>query len=418
MNKINLINPTDPGGRIISLDLLRGIAVLGILIMNIQSFSMPGVAYINPTTYGDLTGLNKGVWIFSHIIANGKFMAIFSILFGAGIQLFTNNAETREKNSAALHYRRMGWLLVIGLIHSYLLWTGDILVGYSLCGMLVYPLRNIKPVRLVWLSMALFMVPVVIHIAAFLSLPLWPRQMVDSANSSWSPDEQVIRHYLDVYRGGWLEQMSFRVQGSFSNQTRHFIIQTFWRATALMLLGMALYKWKILSAGRTKSFYQKMSLAALLPGLLLSVLSVVLSFRTNWNMEYSRFLGTSMNYIGSLGMALGYIGMIMLISKSTKGAKVKKLFASVGKMALTDYILMTLLATFIFYGDGLGLFGSVDRTGQVLIVLGIWIVLVAFSNLWLRYFRFGPLEKLWRNLTYWGLKQQRTLVSDKPVKSG
>lgn len=185
-----------------------------------------------------------------------------------------------------------------------------------------------------------------------------------------------------------------------------------------MLLGMALYKWNILSAGRTKSFYQKMSVTALLPGLLLSVLSVVLSFRTHWNMEYSRFLGTGLNYVGSLGMALGYIGIIMLISNSTKGIKVKKLFASVGKMALSNYILMTILATFIFYGNGLGLFGSVERSGQLLIVLGIWIFLLVFSTVWLKHFRFGPLEKFWRNLTYWGLKQGSTLVTDKQVNIG
>jgi uncharacterized protein len=101
----------EPSKRILSLDLLRGVAVLGILIMNIQSMSMPTAAYINPTAYGDLTGLNKWIWILSHILASQKFMSIFSILFGAGVVLFTDNAMARGKNSAALHYRRMVWLM-------------------------------------------------------------------------------------------------------------------------------------------------------------------------------------------------------------------------------------------------------------------------------------------------------------------
>jgi uncharacterized protein len=125
-------SPTVSANRIISLDILRGVAVLGILIMNIQSFSMPSAAYINPTAYGDLTGLNKWIWILSHLLASEKFMSIFSMLFGAGVVLFTGNAESRGSNSAALHYRRMGWLLLFGFIHAYLLWYGDILVSYSI----------------------------------------------------------------------------------------------------------------------------------------------------------------------------------------------------------------------------------------------------------------------------------------------
>lgn len=123
--------PVAPSERIVSLDVLRGFAVLGILIMNIQSYAMPGAAYFNPMAYGDLTGLNKWVWILSHIFADQKFMTLFSILFGAGIVLMTGKVEARGQRSAGLHYRRTFWLFIIGMMHAYLLWHGDILVTYA-----------------------------------------------------------------------------------------------------------------------------------------------------------------------------------------------------------------------------------------------------------------------------------------------
>lgn len=395
-----MVNPTLPKERIVSLDVLRGVAVLGILIMNIQSFSMPGAAYINPTAYGDLSGWNKWVWILSTILASGKFLIIFSMLFGAGILLFTSRAEARGRKPVGLHYRRMGWLFLFGLMHSYLLWTGDILVAYSICGMLIFPLRKLKPMSLLWLSLALFMVPVGIYLFAALSLPYWPDHMVDLANLSWKPDNESIQHTLKIHQGGWLEQMKHRIPASFSIQTRHFFIQSFWRIMAMMLLGMALFKWEILSATRSRKFYRKMMVTGLASGLFLTLLGMVLDFRSQWSMEFSRLLGSRMHYVGSLGMALGYIAMIMLFCQSGTFSGIRKLMASVGRMAFTNYILMTLLATFLFDGYGLGLFGKVERSGQMGFVLLIWLVIIIFTPLYLKHMRYGPLEGLWRRLTY------------------
>ena len=137
--------PTQPKERIIALDFLRGFALLGILLMNIQSFAMPFAAYFNPTAYGDLTGVNRWVWIGSHIVADNKFMTIFSILYGAGIVLITQKLEKKGHGSAGLHYRRTFWLLVIGMAHAYLLWYGDILVTYALAALLVYFFRKRSP---------------------------------------------------------------------------------------------------------------------------------------------------------------------------------------------------------------------------------------------------------------------------------
>src|SRR5712692_4927581 len=131
--------------RIASLDVLRGLAVLGILVMNIQSFAMIEAAYSNPTAFGDLKGANYLVWLLSHVLADQKFMTIFSMLFGAGIVLMTGRREQAGRRSAAVHYRRMGVLALFGLLHAYLLWYGDILFSYALCGMVAYLFRRLRP---------------------------------------------------------------------------------------------------------------------------------------------------------------------------------------------------------------------------------------------------------------------------------
>lgn len=390
----------EPSNRIGSLDILRGVAVLGILVMNIQSFSMPAAAYINPTAYGDLSGLNKWIWIFSNLLASQKFMSIFSILFGAGVLIFTENATAKGKNCASLHYRRMAWLMVFGLLHGYLLWYGDILFTYALCGILLFMFRKFPPRRLIWTGLGFFLVPVVLDLLFAFSMPYWPVEAVTSTMQSWKMDDTALQHYLSAYRGSWLEQMEVRVPGYLFMQTRFFFMYAFWRVMAMMLLGMALFKWKVLSAELSRNWYWRLSLIALLLGLILSGTGVVLNFKNLWSMEFSMFLGKQFNYVGSLGTALGYVGLVLLISKSSSFQRCKTTLSAVGRMAFSNYILMTLICTFLFYGHGLGWFGSVERRFQVLIVFGIWIVILIISPLWLRSFRFGPLESLWRSLTY------------------
>jgi uncharacterized protein len=144
-----------------------------------------------------------------------------------------------------------------------------------------------------------------------------------------------------------------------------------------------------------------MSLIGLTLGFALVGYGIYKNFQMEWAYEYSMFIGSQFNYVGSIGVSLGYIGLIMLICKSDHFQNFKLIFSSVGKMAFSNYILMSLICTCIFYGHGLGLYGQVERTGQILLVFGIWILLMIISPLWLKYYRFGPMEWLWRSLTYW-----------------
>lgn len=402
MNASNeFVSPTSFSDRIPSLDFLRGLAVLGILIMNIQSFSMIGAAYINPAAYGDLTGFNKWVWILSHLLASEKFMSIFSILFGAGIILFTDRAIAKERNPSVFHYRRMFWLLVFGMLHAYLIWYGDILVAYSLCGMLVFFFRKMKPKKLILFSGLFFIVPVILCFITGLTIQYWPPESYEQNLQSWLPFAEKINHEITAMQGGWLDQMDVRVTKSIFMQTFLFFWLTFWRVMSMMLLGVALFKWGVLSAQKSKGFYLKLSLIGLLIGYPVITIGIIANFNAGWKMDYSMFIGTLYNYIGSVAVALGYIGIVMFIFKLAKFERFKIIFAAVGKMAFSNYILMSLVAMFIFYGNGLGLYGQVERKFQLLIVFAIWIVIIVISPLWQRRFRFGPLEWIWRMLTYW-----------------
>jgi len=393
--------PITPGERYPSLDILRGFAILGILLMNIQNFSMIEAAYINPTAYGDLAGINKWSWIVSHVLADQKFLSLFSILFGAGIVLFTNRIEKRGLKPAGMHYRRIFWLLVIGLIHAYVFWHGDILVPYAICGAIAFLFRKKKPKTLLTVGLIIFSISSLIYIMFGVSIHQWPQEAIQGTMASWNPGTEKIAAELTAYRGGWLEQMTHRIPASLIFQTFIFLIWTGWRVGGLMLIGMALYKWDILTAKRTRSYYVTFMSIGFGIGLPLVIYGVIKNFSTGWTMQYSMFLGSQFNYWGSLFIAMGYIGLIMFISKHITEKKGCTSLQAVGRLAFSNYLFQTLICTFIFYGHGLGLFGKVQRITQLAIVLGIWTLQLIVSSLWLRYFRYGPVEWIWRSLTYW-----------------
>lgn len=397
----NTLSPVQAKERIQSLDILRGIAILGILIMNIQSFAMPGAAYLNPTAYGDLEGLNRWVWILSHIFADQKFMTIFSILFGAGVILVTDKAVAKTGKSAGLHYKRTFWLLVIGLLHAHLIWYGDILVAYALCALFVYLFRKMKPKKLFIIGIVIISVHTLIYVFFGLSIPFMPPEAAQEISSGWMPSPELINEEVAAITGTLSQQISAVSAAALEMQTLVFFIVMMWRAGGLMLVGMALYKWGVLSAEKSTGFYTKGLIISSLIGFPVIILGLVKNFDANWSFEYSMFLGSQFNYWGSLFVGCAYICAIMLFCKSSIFPRLKERFAAVGQMALTNYIAQSVICVLLFFGIGFGLFGQIDRTGQILIVLGVWLLQVFWSKPWLSAYKFGPLEWVWRSLTYW-----------------
>ena len=410
-DKTSYLTPTSISERILSLDILRGFAVLGILIMNIQSFSMIEAAYLNPAAYGDLTGINKWVWILSHIFGDQKFMTIFSILFGAGIVLFTNRAEAKSRSAASLHYRRTLWLFIIGMMHAYLLWQGDILVPYALCALLAFVFRKFSPKKLLIIGMIVISVSSILYLLFGWSMQFWPTEVIEGNRAGWMPGAEIIEKELAAMQGNWLAQMSHRIPSALQFQTFIFLIWSGWRAGGLMLVGMALFKWGVLTAQRSNRFYMTVMIIGFVVGLPVVSFGVAQNFAADWAMEFSMFFGWQYNYWGSLFVSLGYISLVMMICKAGSLQKISQPFAAVGRMAFSNYLLQTLICTTIFYGHGFRLFGNVERWLQVLIMIGIWIFQLIISPIWLRHFRFGPMEWLWRSLTYWKVQPMLVLNS-------
>jgi uncharacterized protein len=382
------------------IDFLRGLALLGILILNIQAFAMPFSAYGNPMALGDRGPLDFALWTWAYVFFDQKFMTIFSMLFGAGILLMTSRAEQRGGRSAWLHYKRMFWLLVFGLIHAYLIWHGDILVPYAISGMIVFLFRRMRPLPLAVIGVVVISVSPLLMFAAGRSLPSAPPEALEDLRNFWQPSSAVLQEEIDAFRGGWLAQMPKRAEFALGFHIMFIWIWAIWRAGGLMLLGMALLKWGVLTAERHRDFYPRLWVIGWMLGLPLTLTAVVLMSRSGWEMFFSLFVAGDFHYYGSLLASLGWVGLfVSLWITGALGGLAARLVA-VGRTAFSCYILTSLICTFIFYGHGLGLFGRVGSAGQWLVILIVWTILLIVAPMWLERFRFGPLEWVWRTLTY------------------
>jgi uncharacterized protein len=392
--------PTTRSERIASLDVLRGFALMGILIVNVQSFSMIQAAFVNPTAYGDLTGANYAVWLTTFTLFDQKFMTIFSMLFGAGVVLFTERLERTGRPAAKMYYRRTLWLLVFGLLHAHLLWYGDVLFYYGVCGLIVFLFRGLSPRWLIVWGLLSIGVASVLSLLAGLSMPFWSEADLADLASGWRPSAEAIARELSIYRGGWLEQMAHRSPTALEFEILLFPAWGLWRAGGLMLLGMALFKQEVFAAARSFRFYATLIALGLLVGLPMVLGGVLWNTSNAWPTGTSMFFGGQFNYWGSIPVSLGYVGGVMLLCRSGMLPGLQRALAAVGQTALTNYLAQTVICTWIFYGHGLGLFGSVSRVDQFAIVVAVSVLQLAVSPLWLRFFRFGPCEWAWRALTY------------------
>ena len=380
--------PTPPSERIVSLDVLRGVAVLGILVINVRLYSMPEVTLTNPNVYGDFTGPNYLSWLAGHVLAELKFITLFSALFGAGIVLFTEQKE----EPIALHHRRTAWLLAIGLGHAYLLWYGDILVPYALCAFVLVGFRRRPPSLQAKAGLLLVFVPSILEVAAGATMG------AEAVAGQWMPAESTLQEEVQIYRSGLLEQLEHRVPTSFRRQTLGFLGGTFWRVGGTMLLGMALYRWGVLSDDRSNRLYALLA-AGGMAGVGVVLAGVWFIEASNWSAGAALFW-RQFNYWGSFLVAGGYIGVITLYARWRPRGPLTRALAAVGRTAFTNYLLQTIVATTLFYGHGFGLFGSVSRAEALGFVAVFWVVQILLSVVWLRLFRFGPVEWLWRTLTY------------------
>lgn len=422
--------PVTETERLVAIDALRGVAVLGILVMNIYAFAMPFVAYQNPLAYGGTEWYNLGTWFFTHIFFDQKFMTIFSILFGAGLVMIMTRAEARGSKYGSIWYRRNFWLLLIGAAHGYLIWMGDILYHYAFMGMLIYPMRNRSPRALVISGGVLLAFGMLMSFAGgsqMLKLQASSAEIVQMQEAGevltdeqaatleqWEamamfmkpPGEQVAED-MAAYTGDYKGIVEHRLPTVQMMQTQALIGFIFWRVGGLMLIGMALMKLGILSGERSTGFYRKMMLLGYGFGLPVVLYSAWSLQAHQWDMTYIFRIGGQANYVASLLIAFGHISLVMLIVKSGALKRFMNRFAAVGRMAFTNYLMHSIILTTVFYGYGFGLYGQVPRAWQMAFVAAVLSFQLWLSPLWLQHFRFGPAEWLWRSLTYWKRQPMR-----------
>ncbi len=402
--------PVEGGERYETLDLLRGVAVLGILVMNIAAFSMPTAAYTNPKLWGGFTGADFWVWALTYTFASEKFLSLFSVLFGAGVYLMTTRLAGQEAPAGRLHFRRMGWLALFGLAHGYLLWFGDILFDYAICGVALYPFRSLPVRRLLLAAVLFFTVGSLVGTAIGLSVSRMPEEARREIAEDWSPPTWLLEDEVAAHRGAWFAQLEYRLPTTFMLQTTVLGMLVFWKATGLMLLGIALMKSGILTGEAATSTYRRLLGWGFGLGLPLVLAGVAGHLRTDFSFDYSMFLGSQPNYWGSVLLALAYLSGTVLLWRAGRLGGLGRALGATGRMAFTNYLMQSVICTTLFYGQGFGLFGALSRWQQMVVVLVVWVFQLAVSPLWLRHFRFGPAEWLWRSLTYRRLQPFRRIT--------
>nr|XP_061811045.1 uncharacterized 39.9 kDa protein in amylase 3'region-like [Nerophis lumbriciformis] len=411
------VAPVKTGDRKGSIDLMRGVALCGILLMNIYTFAMPFPAYDNPAVYGGTGGLDFGTWFFNHVFAELKFMTIFSALFGAGLVLMAERARARGRRFAGVWFRRQGWLTFIGMLHGYLLWFGDILFHYGLCGMLIFPFRRLSPKRLIAFGLLTLSIAPVINFGIGLGLFYLRGQATAATERSeqgieltatetsmievWQevakdiePDPAEIERLVAVHQGGWWGIAKDRAELVLAMQTFLTLTLILWRATGVMLIGMGLMKLGVFSAERSRGFYWR----AALWGYGLGLPLVTFSAFDHWSHGFDslRLMVVSMhfNYFGSLGVALGHVALVMLFWHSGSARWLRSRLEAVGRMAFTNYLMQTVVCNdlVLWLQLRLRLFGQVSRFQQMGFVLAVWALQLLWSPWWLARFRFGPAE--------------------------
>ncbi len=416
--------PVASADRISSLDVIRGVALFGILLMNVVGFGLP-MAYENPNNYGGADGLNLFAWQVNALFFEGTMRGLFSILFGAGIVLMTSRAEARDPSIAVadIYFRRNLWLIAFGLVHSWLLlFTGDILYRYGIVALFLFVFRKASPRFLIVLG-----VLVLASMSAkdiYWNMLEWQDQaaaesaqvLLDNGNEisteqqeaidSWQErldDDKVsaeeIEETIAARQGGYFENIAFNAERIIQSQSYVLYMFTFWDAAGMMLIGMALLKLGILNARRSTRFYLSMIAAGYGFGLFVNAYEVNLLLNSNFG-----YLAVAQAYmtadLGRLPITLGHVGLVMLICRKGWLSWLTLRIAAVGRMALSSYITHTIICVFIFFGIGFAMFGELQRYQLYYVVFGIWIFQLIVSPIWLKYYRFGPLEWAWRSLTY------------------
>jgi uncharacterized protein len=399
------------GERIVALDFIRGIAVLGILFANITAFSHPVLAYLWPPALpGGGTIADRVIWLFQFVFVDGKFRGLFTLLFGAGMVLFVERADT-SGNGRALQGRRLFWLLLFGLAHFALLFVGDILFSYAVAGFFALLMIGWKARTQLWVGLAWYV------LASLAIAGLMGSQAAVEADPAlraqpaiaqeWQAMEEGARSQIveaqearQVYRNGsFPEIVRYRVvdQGTMLAQAVAIVVV---ETAPLLLIGMALYRFGFFSAALDRARMRRWSWIAFVGGAVGTLALGWWTLEAGFPFYLTQFAFIAASALPRLPMILGLAGLLVLAAPAAQGGWLGQRIIAAGRMAFSNYIGTSVLMMLVFQGWAGGLFGQLSRIELLgFVVLG-WVLMLAWSQPWLARFRYGPLEWLWRCLTY------------------
>jgi len=382
--------PVAEHDRFQSLDVVRGIALIGILLVNIEHFAMVRGARYDPRISGGDEAVHHAIWLAKMLFADTKFLAIFTLLFGAGLALMDDRRRRLgEAKAFVIYYRRIGFLLILGIAHGLFLWRGDILYLYASCALILF-----------WVPR----IPTLFLLAG--ALALYTHYVYDFGECL---AHQISRYQwweTQIYQGAWTEQYEYRKMSE-----RYFLLEQPFEAgsfiVGMMCMGMAAVKARFLTGEWRLWTYPLIAVAALAAGTWLVYTGHGTEPGFGEEADARLFLW------GSLLLSTGYVCVAILIARLAGNWLPVRALGSFGRMALTNYLLQSVICTTLFYGYGFGWYERTNRLEQLYVVAGVVAFEIVFSHVWLMVFRFGPMEWIWRTVSYW--RFQPLLRKPKPA---
>ncbi|HID4132557.1 TPA: DUF418 domain-containing protein YeiB [Pluralibacter gergoviae] len=369
--------------RNITLDFIRGVAILGILLLNITAFGLPKAAYLNPAWYGDVTFRDAWTWALLDLFAQVKFLTLFALLFGAGLQMLLPRGKRWIQS-------RLTLLALLGICHALLLWDGDILLAYALVGLVCWRMvRDAHGVK------SLFNTGVVLYLIGVAVLLLLGVISGD-VHRAWVPDAANLQYEQYWKLRGGLEAVSNRAS-LLSDSLLALGVQYGWQLAGMMLMGAALMRSGWLKGRFSLGHYRRAGVLLIAAGLAINLPGVIAQWRLGWDPRWCAFLLQAPRELSAPFQTLGYAALAWGYWPQLCRFRLAGAIACVGRMALSNYLLQTAICTTLFYR--FDLFMKFDRLSLLAFVPAVWLVNLLFSVLWLRYFRQGPAEWLWRQLT-------------------
>lgn len=370
--------------RIQALDLIRGVSILGILLLNIVAFGQPRAAYLNPAWHGQPAWADALSWAVMDFFALLKFLSLFALLFGAGIQMLLPAGKRWLQ-------ARLSWLVLLGFMHGVFLWDGDILLDYGLIGLLAW-----RMIRDAGSSRRLLNTGVLLYLVGCGALLAMSMASGEQVNDSWLPGFAEVQYetFWKVH-GGW-EAVRNRLDMLMSGLLS-LAAQYGWQLAGLMLIGAALMRSGWLNGERSQAHYRRCALMLIGTAWLIQIPAIYLQWHSGWDFRWSGFFLQLPSELAAPLQALGYAALCFGWWPTLCQLKITTAVTCVGRMALSNYLLQTLICTTLF--NRLGWFNQLDRVHLLMLVPLVWLCNILFSVYWLRYFRLGPMEWLWRKLT-------------------